>query len=133
MSEQESEAFQLAAELERTDSPLRRPDTVALRAAELLRQQWQDIQHACAAERERAVEHTHAIGKKVLLIREQHAEIERLRADAERYRWLRDWKRGEHDIVPTTGRYCDTPILREELDLAIDAALDAAMAEESKP
>jgi hypothetical protein len=64
MSEQESEAFQLAAELERTDSPLRRPDTVALRAAELLRQQWQDIQHA-----------------KVLLICEQHDEIERLRAE----------------------------------------------------
>lgn len=78
MSEQ-PEAFQLAAELERTDSPLRRPDTVALRAAELLRQQWQDIQHACAAERERAIEHARAVGEKVLLIREQHAEIERLR------------------------------------------------------
>ena len=83
MSEQ-PEAFQLAAELERTDSPLRRPDTVALRAAELLRQQWRDIEHAWAVERERAIEHTHAVGEKVLLIREQHAEIERLRAEVGR-------------------------------------------------
>lgn len=59
-----------------------------------------------------------------LLCHEAATEIERLRADAERYRWLRDWKGGTHDIVPMTGRYFGTPILREELDLAIDAAMN---------
>ena len=65
-----------------------------------------------------------------LICHEAAAEIERLRVDAERYRWLRDWKEGTHDIVPMTGRYFGTPILREELDLAIDAAIDAAMKED---
>ena len=69
------EAFQLAAELERTDSPFRRSDTVALRAAELLRQQWRAIE----MERESAIERTRAYGEKVLLVREQQAEIERLK------------------------------------------------------
>jgi cell division septum initiation protein DivIVA len=45
------------------------------------------------------------------LIRKQHAEIEALRADAERYRWLRT---GGIDHL-LHGRF-------EELDAAIDAA-----------
>ena len=66
-------------------------------------------------------------------LRRQHSEIEALkaerdalRADAERYQWLRDWKGATHDIVPTTGRYGDRAILCEELDAAIDAARSKA-------
>ena len=47
------------------------------------------------------------------IMREQHAEIERLRADAERYRWLR-----ARDHWPA----CFDLVQGPELDAAIDAA-----------
>ena len=55
------------------------------------------------------------------LLREQHAEIERLRRDAERYRWLRD------KAPPDIG---DIASVRDSHDPSeIDAAIDAAMGE----
>ena len=55
------------------------------------------------------------------LLREQHAEIERLRRDAERYRWLRD------KAPPDIG---DIASVRDSHDPSeIDAAIDAARGE----
>lgn len=58
------------------------------------------------------------------LRRLHQVEVERdaLKADAERYRWLRDWDWATHDIVPMTGRYGTEAILGRDLDAAIDAA-----------
>ncbi len=61
-------------------------------------------------------------------IKALNAEIERLRADAERYRWLRDGGADESNIgvyewLGTDGRQRRIWLARQELDSAIDAAL----------
>ena len=53
------------------------------------------------------------------------AELEALRADAERYRWLRENFEGCYNagIMVMTGRYGDDPIYGPPLDAAIDRAM----------
>jgi len=58
----------------------------------------------------------HAIVRRELA--ERNAEIERLRADAERYRWLRDV--GDETWTPFSKR---TGYSADEADAAIDAAI----------
>lgn len=52
------------------------------------------------------------------------AEVERLKADAARYRWLRDDPDGVHWI--------DARLLEYDTSDAIDSAIDAAMAQEPR-
>ena len=73
------------------------------------------------------------------LLREQHAEIERLRADAERYRYLRN--RDPDEVFNKSGKAAgvwidwedDTAGLQLLTGDDADAAIDAATAEERKP
>ena len=65
-------------------------------------------------------------------VRELRAEVKAMRADAERYRWLRDNSAGqwEHPIVVTQRRQGHRmqyvgPLVFRELDAAIDAARSA--------
>jgi hypothetical protein len=56
---------------------------------------------------------------------EKDAEIERLRADAERYRWLRQYPNNLNGLVygPTHGALCGGLLRRDDyLDTAIDAS-----------
>jgi hypothetical protein len=59
------------------------------------------------------------------------AEVERLRADAARYRWLRDKARLEYNeriFVTDDGHkdyYAPNSICESELDDAVDAAIEA--------
>ena len=86
-----------------------------------LRRQHSEIEQL-KAERDRAHRACEQISVR---LHAAQAERDALLADAERYRWLRDWERGTHTIQPMTGQYWDTPILCEELDAAIDAARNA--------
>ena len=59
------------------------------------------------------------------------AEVAALRADAERYRWLRHGDNDEEVLRYQNGVVFDAYLLRnEELDAAIDAAIDAARGKE---
>lgn len=68
-----------------------------------------------------------ALTAQAATIAEQAAQIEALRADAERYRWLRDEDDDPClslvDLFTTTGK-------REDVDAAIDAAMQSGKAAE---
>jgi len=59
------------------------------------------------------------------ILNEKRAEIERLRADAERYRWLRN--EGNPYALLVVGKYHATDV-RPYYDADLDAAIDAARA-----
>ena len=54
------------------------------------------------------------------------AENKALRADAERYGWLRRWKGQEHEPLFTVQHEIDGTLWGGDLDAAIDAAMAAA-------
>lgn len=58
----------------------------------------------------------------------ERAELEALRKDAERYRWLRRWKGQEHEPLFTVQHELDGTLWGGDLDAAIDAARDARAA-----
>ena len=60
------------------------------------------------------------------VLRRQAAEVEALRADAARYRWLRDAHPATEEIVVVRWREPMQDMRYEILDAAIDAALRAA-------
>ncbi|URI08793.1 hypothetical protein MW290_24765 [Aquincola tertiaricarbonis] len=55
-------------------------------------------------------------------VAELQAQVEALRADAERYRWLRRWKGQEHEPPFTVCHEVDGTLWGGDLDAAIDAA-----------
>jgi hypothetical protein len=55
------------------------------------------------------------------------AEVEKLRADAERYRWLRDMD--EDPVVSLAAQYTDCLGSAISISMRIDAAIDAALKE----
>ena len=70
----------------------------------------------------------HEIQKLYVLCREAAAELERLRADAARYRWLRDQKSSLYYLIPDARENMGVVDLEgfpqwDELDAAIDAAM----------
>jgi hypothetical protein len=94
------------------------------------------IEYATPSAAPAAHAHMQALGGEVVAVQfsdalgelsRAEAEVERLRADAERYRWLRDMD--EDPVMSLAAQYTDCLGSAISISMRIDAAIDAALKE----